>query len=138
MNPAFFPLGKGSEFDSWLTVGMVNGESTSALSAIGLDLKSWSTTQGVSTTNGAVFWMQPQDGPSVTDCDGAKGNSKSPGDVVVAQLTVPTGKAYSAIVNCQGHTKSFTQGKPGSGKENYESVKISYSFGSGGDGGGGH
>lgn len=67
VNPAFFPMGKGSEFDSWLTVGMTKGEESTALSAIGLDLQAWSTTKGLSTTNGAVFWMQPKEArPSPT------------------------------------------------------------------------
>ena len=119
------------------------------------DFKHWSTENGLSTTNGAVFWMNPKEGPSVSsttqnttcqqqllfcfslrslpslalltftqrtplsasnavyfcvyivdlrsgcrlvlqtaDCDGLKGKSNSAGDVVIAQLTVPTGKPY--------------------------------------------
>jgi hypothetical protein len=74
-----------------------------------------------------------------SDCDGAKGNSKSAGDVVIAQLTVPTGKAYSATVNCQGHTVKGASKAHSNGKGlNYDSAGIKFSFGSGGDGGGGH
>ena len=140
VNPAFFPLGKGSQFDSWLTVGMVNGEASNSLSTIGLDFKHWSTESGLSTTNGAVFWMNPKEGPSTADCDGLKGKSNSAGDVVIAQLTVPTGKPYEAIVNCQGHTKEYFQGHTKDGKalkeSNYDSVKITFSFGAGSNGGG--
>jgi hypothetical protein len=66
VNPMFFPLGKGSQFDSWLSVGIVNGESASALGTLGIDFKSWSKTRGLSTSDGAVFWMSPYDGPSVS------------------------------------------------------------------------
>ena len=45
-----------------------------------------------------------------------------------------------AIVNCQGHTKEYFQGHTKDGKalkeSNYDSVKITFSFGAGSNGGG--
>ena len=65
-----------------------------------------------------------------SDCDGAKGKSKSAGDVVIAQLTVPTGKAYSATVNCQGHTvKGASKAHANDKGLDYDSAGVEFSFG---------
>jgi hypothetical protein len=66
-------------YDSWITIGNMD------VSSLGIDV--WST-NGLSVTNGAVFVMDPMSGPS--------------GTVLIAQMTVPCGEHYEAVVNAQG------------------------------------
>ena len=89
-NPAFFAIMAGAEFDGWLTVGITGGDTAGALSSIGLDFDGWTASSGLSTDNGAVFWMSPDDGPT--------------GEAVVAQITVTGG--FTASVNAQGRSNS--------------------------------
>ena len=89
-------------FDSWLTVGITDGDSAGALSNIGLDWDGWGPSSGLYTTNGAVFWMTPDD---------ATGDTGEP--VVVAQLTVPAGTGFTVTLNAEGRGSSrrFVGGK---------------------------
>ena len=64
----------GAEFDGWLTVGITGGDGGGALSSIGIDWDTWTASAGLSTDNGAVFWMSPDDGPT--------------GSAVIGQITV--------------------------------------------------
>ena len=95
---------KYAAYDSWLTVGLTQGESNSAVSVIGEDFGKWDDNNGLTTSDGAVFWMNPNHGPSKTDADGYEGKLKTSGEIVVAQLTVKEGGSYEAQVNCQGKT----------------------------------
>jgi hypothetical protein len=90
VNPAFVPIMPPSEFDSWLTVGVTDGND-GAISAIGLGLDAWSVSSGISANNGAVFWMNPEYGPSGSD-------------IVMAQLTVPSTEATTATARLQGRS----------------------------------
>ena len=96
-NPAFFAIMAGAEFDGWLTVGITSGDTVGALSSIGLDFDGWTASSGLTTDNGAVFWMSPDDGPS----DSA----------VIAQVTVAG--AFTASVNAQGRSTSGDDWKAG-------------------------
>ena len=91
-NPAFFPIMAGAEFDSWVTVGITEGDTVGALGSIGLDFESWTADSGLSTSDGAVFWMDPTSAPD--------------GESVIAQVTIPEGTSAVAVVNAQG--KSLT------------------------------
>merc|ERR1712159_365349 len=64
VNPAFFPINAAAEFDSWLSVGPTDGSAGAAISAIGVDFAAWTASAGLTTDNGAIFWMNPADGPS--------------------------------------------------------------------------
>ena len=92
-NPAFFPVVPDCEFDSWLTIGIIDGSAPGAIAASpGLDLAGlWTETAAFSTTNGAIFWMDPTAGPSGHDWP-----------VVMAQVTSPTGVAATAGGKLQG------------------------------------
>jgi hypothetical protein len=130
VNPQFFGFKNGpapyAEYDSWLTVGMTEGESPTAISVIGDDVNSWSETKALTTEDGAIFWMNPGDGPSVTDANGKAGTGSPKGNIVVAQLTVKTGTSFDARLNCQGLT---------SHGDNWESTNIKFHVGSAGVGG---
>ena len=91
-NPAFFPMMPDCEFDSFLTIGM-DGPATvpGALSSIGIDLGAWSDRTGISSADGALFFMDPDHGATSDR-------------VVLAQVTVPTGTHFSGQLNVQGRS----------------------------------
>ena len=81
-SPAFFPIANNdalgfAEFDSWLSIGVVDGSAPGAISASpGFDLSLWTADAGLSTRDAAIFYMDPASGP-------ARGG----GPVVMAQIT---------------------------------------------------
>eukprot|EP01046_Picozoa_sp_COSAG06_P062749 COSAG06_NODE_14281_length_1171_cov_1.477612_1_plen_143_part_10 len=87
-SPAFFAVMADSQYDSWLTIGVTDGTFEQNGASIGVDFSSWTESAGVSINNGAVFYMDGNDGPT----GGSLGDS---GAVCIAQFTLPTA-AYSA------------------------------------------
>jgi hypothetical protein len=92
-----FPM---AAYDSWLTVGKTEGDPAGAISAIGIVWTEWTATVGLAIDNGAVFWMEPPNGPTEDD-------------VVIAQLTIPNDQPFVATVAAQGEShidgQSFRQ-----------------------------
>ena len=70
-----------------ITDGNLNGE----ISAISIDFSRWNELADLSVIDGAVFWMDPDAASSVEQ-----------GATVVAQLTLPTGQGFTAVINAQG------------------------------------
>merc|ERR1711871_1543145 len=95
-NPAFWAVMANAEFDSWLTVGITQGDSAGSLSSIGLNFDAWTESNGLATSDGAVFWMNPDDGPAAGT------------DAVLAQITVPEGSSGTASMGMQGRSSSGT------------------------------
>ena len=91
-NPAFFAIMADCEFDSFLTIGMDGpARVPGALSSIGIDFASWTETQGMTLSDGAVFFMDPDHGAELEP-------------VVFLQLTVPTGTQFSGQLSAQGRS----------------------------------
>ena len=88
--PAFFAFSADAEYDSWLTVGPTDGDNAGQLSSIGVDFARWTARTAFSSSDCAVFWMSPDDGPS--------------GDVVVAQITVAAGSSGRVSMMLQGRS----------------------------------
>lgn len=95
-NPAFWAIANSesqgySQYDSWLTVGVEDGNSLGQVSSIGIDFDSWTRFQGIRATDGAVFWMDPSGGPTGEEQpDGTR-------HVVVAQLTLVRGVPVAGL-----------------------------------------
>ena len=94
-NPQFFAIANNpslgyAEFDSWVTVGITDGDASGALSSIGLDFSEWSETTSLVSSDGAVFWMSPDDGPSA--------------EVVLGQLTVASDASGTVTLGLQGRS----------------------------------
>jgi len=97
--PASWPInlyGASSEYDSWLTIGITDGNAANQgapfpLMSDDLGFAQWTTTSGLSTTDGAVSYINHDEGPS--------GSA-----IVIAQLTVSTGTSWTARCNLQGKT----------------------------------
>jgi hypothetical protein len=98
-SPAFYDFHPDAEYDSWLTVSI--SEATTSCSSgscplgnVGIDFGSWTSSVPLRVDDGAVFWMDPNVAPG--------------GEVVVAQITVPTGSSGRVTMGMQGHS---TQGE---------------------------
>jgi hypothetical protein len=90
INPQLINLNMLSEYDSWLTIGITDGDTNNQLSSIGIDFSSWTTDNGLEVTNGAIFVLDPRE-QIVT------GN-----EYVIARLTIPTEGHQTATFNVQG------------------------------------
>ena len=77
-------------YDSWLTIGITNGDRENKISAVGLDFNSWTMDSGIYSTNGAVFLVNPNDDPINMN------------EYIVAQITVPNNFHYNIKMNVQG------------------------------------
>jgi hypothetical protein len=93
-DPAFFEIKPESQYDSWLTVGLTEGNSGNALAAIGLDnsMSAWTEQQGIQNKDCAVFWMDPSSTSAIA----------TSGAITLAQLTLPTGTTANATVSLVG------------------------------------
>eukprot|EP01043_Picozoa_sp_COSAG02_P083110 COSAG02_NODE_21196_length_798_cov_1.171674_1_plen_197_part_10 len=114
VNPAFVAVSATAAVDSWLTVGITDGDTSGALSSIGIDWDSWTADSGLSSDNGAVFWMSPDNGPS--------------GTVVVAQVTVAAGSTGSVTMGAQGRSDAG---------DDWQDAGVTFNLGGSGGGGGG-
>ena len=56
-NPAFWQVNADSQWDSWLTVGITQGDPHNLISSIGIDWTTWTADGGLSVDDGAVFWV---------------------------------------------------------------------------------
>lgn len=81
-----------TQFDSWLTIGITDGDPQGTLSSIGVDFSEWDETNGLDVTDGAIFVMNP----SNIDI------SEQGNEIVIAQLTIPTYSMETIVVNVQG------------------------------------
>ena len=79
-----------AEFDSWLSVGISAGDTAGALSTIGLDFTAWDENSGLATSDGAVFWMTPDDAPGA--------------DSMIGQITVASGSSGTVTMGMQGRS----------------------------------
>jgi hypothetical protein len=88
--PELIAIDPDATFDSWLTIGLTNGDKNNKLSSVGIDFTTWTDTQGIYTTNGAVFLMNANE----VIVQGY--------EYVVAQLTVPDDYVGDVSLNVQG------------------------------------
>jgi len=109
VSPALIAVNAAAAFDSWLTVGITDGDSAGALGSVGIDWATWATGSGVEVDNGAVFLMDPSTGPA---------------GGVLAQLTVSGD--FTAVINCQGQSTSG---------DDWQAEGITFSGSSSGGGG---
>ena len=131
VDPQLIDLNPELAFDSWLTIGITTGASTSSdkLAMVNLGLQSWSATQGVVCDNGAMFYLDPADGPTLEDRDGPIGPRDDRGEIVVAQLTVPNEGSYTVRMNAQGRTKGWEHMDSDAEDTNWREEGITFSFG---------
>jgi hypothetical protein len=88
-----------SVYDSWLTIGITDGDKENLLSAVGINFDEWTESSALNVDNGAVFVMDPSSiDPSSIDI------TNQGQEIIIAQLTVPTRTTATAVFNVQGKT----------------------------------
>ena len=90
--PAIINIDPDAQYDSWLTIGITDGNTGNEVSTVGIDFSTWTENSGIHTTNGAVFTMDPE--INVVDGD----------EYLVAQITIPNTRTTSLTLNAQGKT----------------------------------
>ena len=93
INPIYPAYNPESMYDSWLTIGITNGDPENKLATIGIDIYLWDEDTGIETRNGAIFLMDPEE--KIIGGD----------EYIIAQITIPTGTTEEVIVNTQGKVK---------------------------------
>ena len=92
INPVIQTLNSDSMYDSWLTIGITDGNKDNKLGSVGIDFDNWNQYQGININNGAVFVLDPSN-------DIIDGNEYMIGQITTIKSTNPT-----MIVNVQGKT----------------------------------
>lgn len=99
VNPAFFAIANNAalgfaEFDSWLTIGIIDGSAGTAISASpGFDISAWSETSPIENDDAAIFYMDP----------GTMGPNSASGPIVMAQMTI-SATSGTASAKLQGRS----------------------------------
>ncbi len=103
ISPSIIGTFPDSEWDSWLTIGITDGDKNSALSSVGVPFGSWTEDSSMTITNGAVFILDPEfDSPILEE-------------IVISQITIPNNQDADFVVSIQGKTidtdtdKSWTE-----------------------------
>lgn len=81
-----------SRFDSWLTIGLTDGDPHDQLANIGVPFELWNEGTPLVVDDGAVFIMDPNEIITAGD------------EYVVAQLTLPSSARERVVINVQGQT----------------------------------
>ena len=81
---------QNSMYDSWLTIGITDGDVDSKLGAIGIDFESWNLETPLFINNGAVFLLNPKE-------DNIRNN-----EIIVGQITLPNERVERVILSAQG------------------------------------
>ena len=91
-------------FESWLTIGLKNGDPQGTISSIGVDFTKWDDSSPLDIDNGAIFLMDP-----------SNINLENQGqEIIVAQITIPSHTAPTIILSIQGKTLNYDKNNPSS------------------------
>jgi hypothetical protein len=90
--PAIINIDPDTQYDSWLTIGITDGNADNEISTVGIDFSTWTETSGIHSTNGAVFTMDPE--INIVDGD----------EYIIAQITIPNTRTTQLTLNAQGKT----------------------------------
>jgi len=78
-----------SAFDSWITIGVTDGNIHNDINSIGIDYDKWDELHDIDIDNGAVFLMEP---------DTLMVNN----EIIIGQFTIRTGSIKRGKINIQG------------------------------------
>ena len=78
-------------YDSWLTIGLINGDPEHKISSIGVDFTEWNMDNELTIHNGAIFLLDPTERTNVM-----------PDNYIIGQLTIPNDQVKQSIFNIQG------------------------------------
>lgn len=92
VNPFIINTYPDTKYDSWLTIGLSDGDISNDLSSVGIDFTGWSEEKSLDITDGALFLMDPTE--KIVDGD----------EYLLAQITVRENSNPTVILNVQGKT----------------------------------
>jgi hypothetical protein len=73
VHPAITAIAPSARFDSWLTIGPDSGGAAAQeIASVGIRWHEWTAESGLSTDDGAVFWIDPSKAPPLTASSGVK------------------------------------------------------------------
>lgn len=98
INPFFYIYNEELMYDSWLTIGITDGDPHNLLSTIGIDYSEWDIDHGLDISDGALFVMDPL----VNVIDG--------NEYVIGQLTLSDESELNVELNIQGKFKDTSLG----------------------------
>lgn len=96
ISPSILSIFPDGYYDSWLTIGITDGNRDNKLATIGIDFQSWTNNNPIITENGAVFLMDPTE-------------SVSEKEYIIAQLTLSNNENHYAVFNINGKKLEGTQ-----------------------------
>ncbi len=99
VNPFIMNTYPDTKYDSWLTIGLSEGDNNNDLSSIGVNFENWSEQNSLDITNGAVFLMDPEEKIIYGD------------EYLLAQITVRKNSNPIVVLNVQGKT-TLNDGPP--------------------------
>ena len=76
-------------FDSWLTIGITDGDINHQLSYVGIDFDSWTYKNALTINNGAIFLLNPEEITCQDEC-------------LIGQFTISDDISTNIIINVQG------------------------------------
>ena len=120
-NPAFIAFNADVAFDSYLTVGQEQADLSVSPGPGGADaVAAWGVSEsvGIESTDGAIFYMNPDSGPA------------SNGAMIFAQLTLASG-----VYEGGGTARGGLQGRSVGGGDDWQDYEVVWEWGAGGGGG---
>lgn len=87
----FIMIDPNLRYDSWLTIGLINGDPEHKISSIGVDFTEWNMDNELTIHNGAIFLLDPTERTNVM-----------PDNYIIGQLTIPNDQVKQSIFNIQG------------------------------------
>ena len=94
INPFIMNIYPDTKYDSWLTIGLSDGDNNNDLSSIGVNFEDWSEEKSLDVTNGAIFLMDPEE--KIVDGD----------EYLLGQMTVRENSNPIVVLNVQGKTSN--------------------------------
>ena len=88
--PEIIAINHDAMYDSWLTIGLTNGDPLNKIASVGIDFNSWTEDNPIHTTDGAIFITNPDEIVIAGS------------EYIMAQITIPTGVTENVIINVQG------------------------------------
>lgn len=82
-----------SYYDSWLTIGIVNGDLNNNLGTIGIDFENWGK-EALTVNNGAIFTVNPEERLGANE-------------YIIGQLTILDNIRENVIINIQGKNSMY-------------------------------
>jgi hypothetical protein len=104
------------KYDSWLTLGITNGNINNKVSSVGIDFTSWNNGESIDIENGAVFLMDP------TSIDASINGY----EIVIGQITIATDTTATVTVNVQGKSNIQDKFNDGYAAMSWNEIGVSF------------